>query len=365
VIKGKTVAVVIKCYNEEKQIAKVLRNIPDFVDKIVVVNDKSTDDTANIVIDYIKGTKEKSASIKMGKAVLKKNGYNAAEIVLKEIIEKEATKFVPSNIVNKNPEKDRFILINHLKNGGPGAAVSTGYRWCRDHKICCTAVIDGDGQMDLSELRAICSPVIDNVADYAKANRLTHRSALLVMPKIRFFGNSILSLLTKIASGYWHITDTQTGYTAMSLRALEGIRLHKIYKRYGYPNDILVKLNISGLTVKEVDSKPVYNVGEQSDMNELKVIPSISWLLLKLFFVRLYKKYLFRNFHPLFMLYNLAFILFILDLPFISQVITALPKSETLKMQSLIIFTFLTIFGFQSLFFAMWMDMIDNERLWK
>lgn len=365
VLKGKTVALVIKCYNEEKQIIKVLNSIPDFVDKVIVVNDKSTDNTANVVKDYMKTYGKKSLNTKVEEEHLEDSGYNGAEIALREIKKIEDTKFTPSKIENESQDDDKIILISHLENGGPGATVATGYKWARDHKIDCTAVIDGDGQMDTSELKGICLPVVIEEADYVKANRLKHRSALLVMPKIRFFGNSVLSLLTKVASGYWYVTDTQTGFTAISLRALEGIRIHKIYKRYGYPNDILVKLNISGSSVKEIDSKPVYNVGERSDMNELKVIPGISWLLLKLFFKRLYQKYLFRDFHPLFMLYNLAFILFIIDLPFLSQVITALQKTETLKLQSLIIFTFLTIFGFQSLFFAMWMDMIDNERLWK
>ena len=88
-------------------------------------------------------------------------------------------------------------------------------------------------------------PVIDVEVDYVKGNRLKHRSAKLVIPKVRYFGNSVLSLMTKIASGYWRISDTQTGYTAISLEALNGIYIYNIYPSYGCPNDILVKLNIA------------------------------------------------------------------------------------------------------------------------
>ena len=153
--------------------------------------------------------------------------------------------------------------------------------------------------------------------DYVKGNRLIHRSSWFVIPKIRYFGNSLLSVLTKIASGYWHISDTQTGYTAISKSALNSIHLHKIYKSYGVPNDILVKLNIAFCTIREVEIKPIYSIGENSKMKIYKVIPCISWLLFRSFFKRLWVKYLFRDFHPLFLLYHGSFILGILVLPYL------------------------------------------------
>jgi hypothetical protein len=222
----------------------------------------------------------------------------------------------------------------------------------------------GDGQMDPDELYSICYPVVtDLTVDYAKGNRLSHPAALAVVPTVRFVGNSILSLLTKIASGYWRISDTQTGYTAISLRALNAIDLHKIYRSYGCPNDILVKLNIANCKVVEVPIKPVYAVGEQSKMKVVKVMPRIALLLVRGFFFRLYRKYFIRDFHPLFLLYHLSFMLLLADLPFAWQVFLSLHPSVTLGMQSLIVFVFLTIAGFQSLFFSMWMDMLDNESL--
>lgn len=363
-LKDKTVAVVVPCYNEENQIEEVLKTIPDFVDRIVVVDDVSDDSTVDLVKKHINKGQEQTNGLKH-KEKIKENKYNRAEIVLDELDEKEKDFYAPQEIHNEDGKEGRIVLIQHLKNSGVGAAIASGYKWCRDHNIECTAVMAGDGQMDPSELENICTPVVEENIDYVKANRLKHRSAFFVIPKVRFFGNSILSLFTKIASGYWRISDTQTGYTAISLPALKAIRIYKIYPRYGCPNDILVKLNIAFCTIKEVESKPVYNVGEKSNMNELLVVPKISWLLFKSFLKRLYVKYLFRDFHPLFILYNFGFLSLAGSIPFAIKVLGAAPLGETLQWQFFAIFSLLFVLGMQFITFAMWMDMMDNERLYK
>lgn len=362
-LKNKTIAVVVPAYNEESQIITVIETMPDFVDRIVIVNDASTDNTIKVIQEYTKKNPTHATPLK--KELITPNKFNRAEIILEEHTKNETKLFTPREILNQDLEKDRVILINHLENQSVGASIATGYKWCRDNKIDCTAVMAGDGQMDPSELESICMPIIKKEVDYVKGNRLRHKSASLVIPKVRFFGNSILSLLTKIASGYWHVSDTQTGYTAISLEALQGISLHKIYKTYGVPNDILVKLNILSFAITEVVIKPVYNVGEKSKMKVLLVIPKISFLLMRSFWKRLYTKYLFRDFHPLFLLYHFGFILILVDIPFFINGIMSLRLGQALPMRDLILFTFLTISGFQSLFFAMWMDMMDNERLHK
>jgi len=223
----------------------------------------------------------------------------------------------------------------------------------------------GDGQMDPAELESICLPVINEEIDYVKGNRLIHGSAKLVMPKTRFIGNSILSILTKIASGYWHVSDTQTGYTAISLSALSSIRLSDIYNKYGMPNDMLVKLNIAFCTLKEVKIKPVYNIGEQSKMKVGIVIPLISWLLFKSFFKRLWVKYLFRDFHPLFLLYHFAIVLGVLSLPYAVKIISLAWSGQEVNPVTMLAFFILFTGSFQSFLFAMWMDIQDNERLYK
>ena len=360
----KTIAVVVPSYNEEKQIGMVIESMPDFVDRIVVVNDKSKDETASVVQKYIKNDKAEVRDLNHKDKIVP-NRYNHADMVVEKMREEEHRLFTPSEVYNKEPKKSRIILINHMKNGSVGASIATGYKWCLDNNIDCTAVMGGDGQMDPSELESICLPVVDGEVDYVKGNRLKHRSANLVIPKIRFLGNSVLSLLTKIASGYWQVSDTQTGYTAISLEALGGINIYNIYPSYGCPNDILVKLNIANFTIKEVPIKPIYDIGEKSKMKIFKVIPRISWLLFKLFWKRLYKKYLFRDFHPLFLLYHLAIILLLINIPYAVASLTDLFGGQKISTNSFIAFMFLGITGFQSLFFAMWMDMMDNQRLQK
>lgn len=366
-IKNKTIAVVVPCYNEEEQIGMVIDTMPDFVDKIVVVNDLSKDKTSEVVAAYLNKFPEVKIPAKDYDRKGKLNNiYQRAEQVLDQMNKEEIKFFTPHEIVNDKPELDRVILINHLENGGVGAAIATGYKWCKDYDIDCTSVMAGDGQMDPDELESICMPVIDDGVDYVKGNRLIHRSSWFVIPKTRYFGNSILSIFTKIASGYWHVSDTQTGYTAMSNDAINAIKLYSIYKRYGMPNDMLVKLNIAFCTLKEIEIKPVYNVGEQSKMKVTKVILPIMWLLCKSFFKRMWIKYLFRDFHPLFLLYHLGIFLFLAAIPFFVDIVAnAFQIGEATPFQTMIIFIFLVISGLQSLFFAMWMDIMDNERLYK
>ena len=363
-LKNKTVAVVVPAYNEEEQIGMVIESMPDFVDRIVIVNDKSKDKTAEVVKKYIKNDKSEVRDLNHRNKIVP-NKYNYAELVAEKMERDEKCLYTPSEIFNKEPKKSRIILINHLKNGSVGASIATGYKWCLDNNIDCTAVMAGDGQMDPAELEAICNPVIDGEVDYVKGNRLKHRSASFVIPRVRFFGNSVLSLMTKIASGYWQVSDTQTGYTSISLEALKGIKLYDIYNSYGCPNDILVKLNIANFAIKEIPIKPIYNVGEKSKMKIFKVIPRVSWLLFKLFWKRLYKKYLFRDFHPLFLLYHLAILLLLVNIPYLIAVLQDVFLGDKVSTNSMIAFMFLTITGFQSLFFAMWMDMMDNQRLQK
>ncbi|MFT6746955.1 MAG: glycosyltransferase involved in cell wall biosynthesis [Glaciecola sp.] len=321
-LKGKKIAVVVPAFNEEKLILKVLSTIPKFVDEIVVVDDCSTDGTAAVV--------QKAVSIS-----------------------------------DTGSQSARITLIKHEKNLGVGGAISSGYQWCKDISIDCTAVMAADGQMDPNELASICEPVVNEKVDYVKGNRLMHKSAWTVIPKLRYFGNSILSLLTKVASGYWRIYDTQTGYTAISLEALGAFDISKLYKNYGVPNDLLVKLNMANCTIREIGIRPIYNVGEQSNMNFLKVIPRISLLLFKAFFKRLWVKYFFRNFHPLFIFYNLSFVFGLASMPYMYKIYKSFETGQQMNYEPLFAFVLLSVFSFQFFAFAMWMDIQDNERLYK
>lgn len=360
---GKTIAVTVPAYNEESQIGMVIETMPDYVDRIVIVNDGSKDKTSEVVKKYIANDKKPLIEIRPKHLSLEANIYNRADLVLQELRESEE-KLYPKHQIENDNHTDRIVLINQ-DNSGVGSAIAMGYKWCRDHEIECTAVMAGDGQMDPDELMSIVLPVIeDGGVDYVKGNRLSHPAAKMIVPQIRYFGNNILSLLTKIASGYWSVSDTQTGYTAISLAALKRINIYDIYHTYGCPNDILVKLNIANCTLKEVPIKPVYDVGEKSKMKILKVLPSLSWLLIRSFFKRIWNKYLLDSFHPLFLLYFFGLLMCILNIPVVTKlVIDVLICGGSVPVGWYITFLLLTLFSFQSICFGMWMDMQDNSKL--
>ncbi len=362
-LKSKTIAVVVPAYNEETQIKKVIDGMPDFVDRVIIVNDKSKDRTATIVKEAIDQADEELTALKKVHWEPSKNPYDMATNVYYELLEAEEKRYTPSEIFAS--DSSRIVLISHTQNGGVGAAIASGYKYARDFGIDCTAVMAGDAQMDPAELESICLPVVEGRVDYSKGNRLRHKAAKKFIPKIRYFGNSVLSILTKIASGYWRISDTQTGYTAISLKALEGIAIFDIYKSYGMPNDLLVKLNIGSYKIAEVPIKPVYNVGEESKMKVFKVIPKVSFLLLKLFLERLWIKYFKRDFHPLFMLYMISLITFLISIPVGIHVYAPYFFEDRVNDRYLFVHLFLTAFSFQSFIFAMWFDMQDNERLYE
>jgi glycosyltransferase involved in cell wall biosynthesis len=312
--RNNTVCVIIPAYNEEKQIGQVLINIPDWVDNIVIVNDASTDKTSDVVFQ------------------------------LQEI-------------------DARIVMIEHKSNTGCGGSLTSGYLWARE-KGCDIAVrMDGDGQMDPEELTHLLDPVVEGRADYAKGNRLFTGEAFKRIPKIRYFGNAFLSLLTKIASGYWHVADFQSGYTAINKRALHLIKWDRMYKRYGQPNDLLVRLNVYNFRVIDIPVEPMYNVGEKSGMKIHRVIFTLSWLLIKLFFWRMKEKYIIRDFHPLIFFYTLGgfFVVttFTLMIRLLFYKITLGYFPPTGSLAAFFSFTSASLFTL----FAMWFDMEANKDL--
>lgn len=305
---------VVPAYNESTQMGQVLSTMPDFVDAIVVVDDASEDDTVDVVRQYQNKT-------------------------------------------------DKIEIIQHETNKGVGAAISTGYIWARDKAYDATAVMAGDGQMDPLELGKVIDPVVDGSADYVKGNRLFYGDAWNMIPHYRYLGNSFLSLMTKVASGYWHIADSQSGYTAISLIALKRIDLDKIYRDYGMPNDLLIKLNQYDFRVCDVHIRPVYNVGEKSDIKLMRVIPRIAWLLFKGFWRRLIFKYVIKDFHPLIFFYLLSFLLLIASAPLAIRLFYMWLAYGDIPDINAMALIFTLISGLQTLFFGMWFDMEYNKNL--
>jgi hypothetical protein len=221
----------------------------------------------------------------------------------------------------------------------------------------------GDAQMDPQDLPKLLDPVVEGEVDYAKGNRLFTGKAWEIIPRTRYLGNAVLSFLTKIASGYWHVADSQSGYGAASLKVLETIDLDHIYRRYGMPNDFLVRLNVYQFRVRDVPVNPIYGIGERSGIKIHTIVFTLSFLLFKLFLWRIKEKYIIRDFHPLVLFYLLGFILTPIGVGFGLYLLIYRMMIGTVAATSALFSAFFTISGLQSLFFAMWFDMEYNKEL--
>ncbi len=312
-VEGKRVAVVVPAYREELLVADTIRGIPDFVDAIVVVDDHSGDATA----DRARETGD-----------------------------------------------PRLQVLEHDRNQGVGGAIATGYAHCRELGIDVTCVMAADNQMDPEELGALVAPVARGEVEYSKANRLFSGEAWKLIPRSRYLGNAVLSLLTKIASGYWHVADSQAGYTALSLDALRRLDLDRLYRRYGFPNDMLVHLNVQNARVRDVPSRPIYGVGERSGIRVRSVAPRIAWLLFKGFWWRMKEKYVIRDFHPLVFFYALGILMSVVG--FVLGVVVAASRifgGNQITTATIVLVSLLVVSGTQFTLFAMWFDQEANKDL--
>ncbi|MBN1152067.1 MAG: glycosyltransferase family 2 protein [Dehalococcoidia bacterium] len=244
--RDKKIGVVVPAYNEEPHIGKVLEGMPDFVDAVYVVDDASTDQTADIVRDWI------------GRPTVG-----------------DEAKSVP-----------RVELIQHPVNRGVGAAIVTGYKRCLADGMDMAAVMAGDNQMEPQYLPTVLDLVVDGRADYSKGTRLTDAAHLKGMSSWRTVGNFTLRWLTVIAAGNRGITDPQNGYAAISREALEGLDLDAVFPFYGYCNDLLIRLSAQHRRIVEIPIPSMYH-GEVSHIRYHTYIPKVSGLLARLFLLRI------------------------------------------------------------------------------
>lgn len=200
------IAVVVPAFNEASRIAGVLWTIPSTVDAIVVVDDASTDGTAEAVL---------------------------------------------------GSSRPGVRLVRHSHNRGVGAAIATGYRAAFHHGADVAVVMAGDGQMDPEDLPRLLGPIELGLADYVKGDRLTSPDMRRAMPPVRALGNRFLSLLTRTVLGI-EVRDSQCGYTALGRDGAARLDLHALWGRYGYPNDLLRLARDAGLRIRDVPVRAIY-----------------------------------------------------------------------------------------------------------
>jgi len=201
------VALVIPAHDEERLIGRTIAGVPPYVDDVIVVDDASTDRTVAIV---------------------------------------------------RSSADPRVRLHSRIINGGVGAAILDGYSLAASRGADVIVVVGGDAQMDPAEMPSLLDPVIADDADYVKGARLGHPEVLRRMPPVRLVGNAALSWMTRVALGRSDIHDSQCGYSALRANLVANLPFARLYKRYGFPNDLLAALLEAGARVREVPVTPIY-----------------------------------------------------------------------------------------------------------
>jgi len=237
------IAVVIPSYRVKPFLKDVVLTTPDYVNDIIVVDDKCPDESYKVVEGM-----------------------------------------------------DRVHIVRHEVNQGVGGAMVSGYKKALELEADIVVKVDGDGQMDPNLMMPLLKPLIENRADYTKGNRFRDLDALKSMPSVRLFGNSVLSFLVKTASGYWTIMDPTNGYTAIYRFALQDLPLDSLDKRYFFESDMLINLNIVGAVTKDVPMPAQYG-DEESSLSIKKVIMDFPLKLLKGFLKRIKLEYFIYNFN--------------------------------------------------------------------
>jgi glycosyltransferase involved in cell wall biosynthesis len=315
VYRDKKIALVIPAYNEERLIRPTLEAVPSLVDAVYVVDDASQDQTCQIVRDYSR---------------------------------------------DNDP---RVELIPHESNQGVGQAIITGYQRSSDEGFDIAVVVGGDNQMPLEQVADLLDPLIDGGVDYTKGNRfLMPEVGLEDMPWTRFVPNAIISLLTKVASGYYKIFDVVDGYTAITKRAIDLVDWNLAWKGYGYPMDFLVRLNAYGLKVRDVPRRAIYLAGErQSQIKGGRYAMRVAPMLIRDFFWRLFTRYLVRDFHPLLFFFLFGLIFVPIGVGFGGYLVYQQWTGVGVSGPQSVVCSLLIIMGIQFLLFAMLYDMQESE----
>ncbi len=309
-----SIGVAVPAYNEEKLIEKTLTTMPGFVDHIVVINDCSSDRTLTII------------------RRLQKND-------------------------------PRIIILDNQVNGGIGYSLQRGLKKAAELGSDRIAVMAGDAQMDPKQLAPMLNDMTQRNLDFIKANRFMHFEALKNMPKYRKVGNIIVTILTKFATGYYSIFDTQNGYVVYTKDSIERMPWHLIGQRYEFENTILIGLSIINARIGDFPMPALYG-DETSTIKLFSTTMRVLKSLFKGFWQRMYYKYILYGFHPiaLFLLTGLLLLtagftgsIWILAEKVFNNI---MPTSGTVMLAVLPI-----IVGVQLALTALVMDVIEEKRL--
>lgn len=216
------IAVVIPCHRVRDQVLRVIARIPSLVHRIYVIDD----------------------------ACPQRSG---------ERVEQECGD-------------PRVSVLFNTVNLGVGGAVMVGYAKAIEDGADVIVKMDGDDQMDPTSLPQLVGPILRGQADYTKGNRFYDLAEIGRMPRMRIFGNAVLSFMTKMSSGYWDIFDPTNGYTAIHANVATKLPLHKVSRRYFFETDMLFRLNTLRAVVADVPMDARYG-DEVSNLRITRVAP--------------------------------------------------------------------------------------------
>ena len=236
-LQGIRVAVVIPAYQEERLLPQTLCHLPTWIDEVIVIDDASIDRTSEVAWE--------SAFESMSKS--------------------------------KNMTSFHVLRCQH--NGGVGRAITLGYLAAQRLNTEVAVVVGADAQMDPNEMESLLQGIIRG-ADYVKGERFSHPEVRSRMPWVRYWGNRVLSKMTGYIAGDSSLPDAQCGYTALRLSWLAHIQIEHLYPRYGFPNDLLLRLINAGAKVQHLPVTPIYE-SECSKLSIPRVVIPLIWLLFR------------------------------------------------------------------------------------
>lgn len=247
------ISVVIPCYRSKKILIRVLKNIPKFVNSIILIDDQCPE--------------------------------NTVRHSLKKISDK------------------RIYTIFNKKNLGVGGSVIKGYKKALKLKSDIIVKVDSDGQMDLSKMRKMINIFKnDSRIGYVKANRFYSLKSIFNFPTIRLVGNFFLTIINKFSSGYWLINDPTNGYTAIRSDYCKKLKFKKIKKNFFFESDMLFHLYSLNTKVLDLNVESKYGPENSSNLIIHKIIPYFVKNHLSNFIKRIFSNKI------LFILYLLSFI---------------------------------------------------------
>jgi len=293
VYRNHSIGVVIPAYNEAEFVADVVRGLPGFVDRVYLIDDGSTDGTwsamgqAVVSEDDASGFESERAATSVAQADLRADGIGDS---------------VFAQRIGRYETNRRIIRIQHAQNRGAGGAIKTGYYAALCDGVDIITTVDGDKQMNGQRLPDLLDPIVEGRAGYAKGDRFSGKGIPLEMPFFRLFGNLLLTVLTRAVTGYWGLSDSQNGFSAISRSALSQVDLEALPEYYGYMNNLLARLNAAEVPVADVEMPATYG-DEDSHIEIFQYVVQVSRILLHSFFERLRRKSSREPGHPVTLCY--------------------------------------------------------------